>query len=168
MIYKLFNPTESIIQLPADLALAPQGSVCVAFNHALLAPAFLWESVADAGVVAYALDGSIINPTEALDTLYTTQRRAQLFPTGGVRWNIMVCPDLTTEVRNEMIVADLSALGVTVSQLLTKLEPVTGLLQLGMFKEASRMLPKIPVDGFLTPTRLASYSEICVASDAIK
>ena len=85
-----------------------------------------------------------------------------------VNWNLTLTPQLIAIVRSDVLSVSLSALGLTAVGLLTKLNPVTSAIQVGMFLEASQLLQGAIVrDAFLTEERIAKYVSLLTACDAV-
>ena len=86
-----------------------------------------------------------------------------------VRWNISLSDQLVSLVRGEMLGESLSQMGVTPTEMLSKLSGVIGAIQVGMFKEAWQMLQyQVVQDAFLTPERIARYVDILQSCDVIQ
>lgn len=84
-----------------------------------------------------------------------------------VHWNVEVGNLLVPVIRGEMLVASLSALGLSAAGTLVKLQPALAALQVGMLEEAAGLLGTITPDAFLTADRIARYQAMALSANAL-
>lgn len=166
-IYLLKNNGSKSIATPCG-TIAPGDSVVSYLHHSWYVVPFLWEDSFMNGLQAFGFAGDLIPTQEAITESYSLQALAQKTPEGGCPWNIQVSDIIVLDVRLDgLSVPDWAALGTNGSAVAQKLAPVTNLLWVGMFNEASKLLKTIPTDGYLTAEKLAIFSNMAKSADAI-
>ena len=168
-VAKIVNTSESEIDTPAGL-LIPNRSVAVFFNLKIFKVAFDWLGAFDSGLKALNFTEDEISVEDAYPSILNAQRLAgnySLDLTGKALWNIDVSRFILASVRSEILSSKLSDFNTSWSEVVTKLQMVTALVQLGMLDEASKVVLSIPRDLFLTDDRLSRWSLLCKSSDAL-
>ena len=170
-------------ECPVQTGLAvPANSSKVAF----LSPSWAWadrqallSGLSSGSVVGYDLAGAaipsgavasaVLDLASAADALAADLAAASPLTRLALKtsWNMDAAALVIAAVRADMLNAGLASVGTSGSAVLAKLQGVVTLVGLGMFAEAAAALAAVPVDGYLTAARIATYQAMLASADAL-